>query len=108
MGLPLLSVSAHHNRLEDFESFEAGYRGRHEARNRHTTDVVPRDLISLNLDLAQMGVGGDDSWGAMPLDRYRLLEPSYRYQFRIRPFDSGREDPGTLARQRFERVESRR
>ena len=105
VGMPLLSVSAHHNVLEDFESPEAGYVGhddRSEAKNRHTTDVVPRDLVSLNLDYKQMGVGGDDSWGAQTHDKYRLLESRYHYTFRLRPFSTGSEDPATLARQRFD------
>lgn len=33
---PHLSVSAHHNVLEDFVSPEAGYKARHETENRHT------------------------------------------------------------------------
>jgi beta-galactosidase len=32
-----------------------------------------------------MGVGGDDSWGAKPLDKYRLLDDVYAYSYLIRP-----------------------
>ena len=32
-----------------------------------------------------MGVGGDDSWGAMVHQQYRLTENEYEYSFRIRP-----------------------
>jgi len=32
-----------------------------------------------------MGVGGDDSWGAMIHPQYRLLENEYEYSFRIKP-----------------------
>ncbi len=101
VGMPTLSVSAHHNVLEDFESPEAGFVARDQARNRHTNDVKPRDLVSLNLDYRQMGVGGDNSWGAQTHDRYRLLEPRYTYSFRLRPFDPSTEDAATLARQRI-------
>ena len=54
-----------------------------EARvpNRHSTDIVPRDLVSLNLDYRQMGVGGDDSWGAQTHDPYRLLAPRETVKF---------------------------
>jgi len=101
VGMPLLSVSAHHNLLEDFESPEAGFMDRSRAKNRHTSDVQPRNLVSLNLDYRQMGVGGNNSWGLEPLAKYRLLEPGYRYSFRLRPFRADREAPETLARQRF-------
>ena len=41
----------------------------------------------LNVDLAQMGVGGTDSWtvAARPYDPYRLLEKEYSYGFVISP-----------------------
>ena len=99
VGMPLLSVAALHNTLEDLDHPEAGVVDRSRMTNRHTTDVRPRDLVSLDLDYRQMGVGGDNSWGAQTHDAYRLLEPSYRYSFRLRPFDPTSEDPARLARQ---------
>ena len=39
----------------------------------------------LNIDRAQMGVGGDDSWGATALPEYRLNDREYRYAFAIEP-----------------------
>lgn len=101
VGLPLLSVSAHHNVLEDFESPEAGYMARQEAVNRHTIDVRPRDLVSLDLDYKQMGVGGNNSWGQETIEKYRLLEPAYEYRFRIRPFRGDADTARELAHQRF-------
>ncbi len=87
-GAPLLSVSAHHNLIEDFESLERTD-GRHrdgmKPVNRHTTDIVPRDLISVNIDYKQMGVGGDDSWGAQTHPEYRLTEKEYEYSFTMEP-----------------------
>ena len=92
IGLPLLSVSAHHQIMEDFES-PARTDGRvkegEKMVRRHTTDVVPRDLTSLNIDYKQMGVGGDDSWGAWTHDQYRLKEKAYNYSFRISPLRPG-------------------
>ena len=35
---------------------------------RKPVDVPKRDFISLNIDLKQMGVGGDNSWGARTLN----------------------------------------
>jgi beta-galactosidase len=99
VGMPHLSVSAHHNRLEDFDHPQAGYVPRHHAENRHTKDVRPRDLVSLNLDHRQMGVGGNNSWGEQTLEEYRLLEPSYVYRYRLRPFRADQVDAAELARQ---------
>ncbi len=40
---------------------------------------------TLNLDLRQTGVGGDDSWGARPHPEYTLAPEPYRYSFTLRP-----------------------
>ncbi|MEO1411301.1 MAG: glycoside hydrolase family 2 TIM barrel-domain containing protein [Bacteroidota bacterium] len=45
---------------------------------KHTTDLEPRDLVHLHLDQAQTGLGGDDSWGALAHDAYRIF-PTERY-----------------------------
>jgi beta-galactosidase len=41
--------------------------------------------ITVNLDLKQMGVGGDNSWGARPHEPYTLPATSYAYSFRLTP-----------------------
>ena len=102
VGVPLLEVEAHDELPEDFETPGAGFVARDATINRHISDVKPRDLVWLSLDLHQMGVGGDDSWGAQTHDAYRLLAPSYRYSFRLRPFDARSESPERLARERIE------
>ena len=87
LGFPTIDFSVHHNIMEDFESLERTD-GRHRdgdiVKNRHTTDVKPRDLTSLNIDYKQMGVGGDTSWGAHTHDEYKLLDTEYVYSFIIR------------------------
>ncbi len=87
-GKQLLEVSAHHNLLEDFESPRRtdGRLPKGETPvQRHTVDVQPRDLTSVDIDLFQMGVGGDTSWGAWTHEQYRLTKKAYRYGFTIRP-----------------------
>jgi beta-galactosidase len=54
-------------------------------KQMHPTNVFPRNGLFVNIDLIQMGVGGDDSWGAKPLDKYRLLADAYSYSYLIRP-----------------------
>lgn len=33
---------------------------------RHISDIQMKDMVTWNIDLKQMGVGGDTSWGAYP------------------------------------------
>ena len=92
IGLPLLSVSAHHQIMEDFESpdrTDGRVKEGEKMVRRHINDVKPRDLTSVNIDYKQQGVGGDDSWGAWTHDEYRLREKAYNYSFRICPLKSG-------------------
>lgn len=53
----------------------------------HTHELPPSDIINLNVDLVQMGVGGDDSWSrnGFPHPEFRLSEKSYAYTFWIEP-----------------------
>jgi beta-galactosidase len=51
-----------------------------------TSQVIERDgRVTLSLDLAQMGLGGDDSWSPRVHPEYRLTEPEYSFDFRIQP-----------------------
>jgi len=94
VGMPLLSVSANHYLMDDFENGP-------EKEQRHATDLEKRDLVTWNLDYKQMGVGGDDSWGARPHDKYTLFPKEYTYKFRLRPFSREKESPLALSRQKF-------
>ena len=55
------------------------------SKNSHLNDIKPRDLLSLNIDYRQMGVGGDNSWGAKPHDQYLIWPKDYTYSFIIQP-----------------------
>jgi beta-galactosidase len=89
-GDQLLEVSAHHNLLEDFESpfNEDGRLLYHPDVQCHTTDVVPGDLTAVDIDLMQMGVGGDNSWGAWTHKQYRLTEAEFTCKFVMKPLKS--------------------
>lgn len=52
---------------------------------RHINDVVPQDFVEWSIDYKQMGVGGDNSWGAHPLDKYILYPGEYGYEFTLYP-----------------------
>ena len=51
----------------------------------HPTDLTKRDYIYVNLDLKQMGVGGDDSWGARTHKEYTLLPQDYNFKLILKP-----------------------
>lgn len=74
-----LSVSAWPYTTEDIEAA------------MHTYDLEERDFITLNIDLQQMGVGGDDSWSlqALPHEAFRIPAKNYSYSFIIKPIRNG-------------------
>ena len=92
-GDPLISFSAHYNTIEDFDDGlmpqkpgeNLGSRKRIVKKQRKPVDLVKRDFISLNIDLKQMGVGGDNSWGARTLKKYTIYPGNYSYQFTVKP-----------------------
>ena len=88
-----LGFSVHHNLQKDFippvkiaitSEDGPGARDNKKRVNVHVNDIKPRDLISVNIDFGQMGVGGDDSWGKHTLRRYSLTENQYQYAFWLR------------------------
>ncbi|MBN2290526.1 MAG: DUF4981 domain-containing protein, partial [Candidatus Glassbacteria bacterium] len=89
VGLPLLSVSAGYYTVEDLEKAD------------HPCELRPREDITLHLDYKQMGVGGDNSWGAQAHPAYRLPAREYSYSFRLRPFSCKQDSPAGLAKQRL-------
>jgi beta-galactosidase len=101
-GDPVFCFAALHNIHDDFESPGkiSEYRKDAKTANTHTINVKPRDLVNLNIDYRQMGVGGDNSWGAMIHPQYRLLENKYEYSFRIRPITKD-DDVMKLAKEKF-------
>jgi beta-galactosidase len=47
---------------------------------------IERDgRVTLSLDLAQMGLGGDDSWAPRVHREFQLTKPAYRFAFRLEP-----------------------
>lgn len=56
-----------------------------EKQQMHSGELEPDKFIHLNADLEQMGLGGIDSWGAWPLEKYRLPYKDYSYGYLIVP-----------------------
>ncbi len=51
---------------------------------KHQWDLKEADELTVNVDAVQMGVGGDDSWGARPHSEFMPGDGVYRLVFRIR------------------------
>lgn len=79
--------SMFHQLNSDFESAQRSD-GRHKkgvkVKNRHINDIVRRPLTLINLDLCQMGVGGDNSWGAKTHPEYQLKADAYRFEIELK------------------------
>lgn len=56
-----------------------------EKQQTHAAELRERNLTQVRIDYRQNGLGGIDSWGALPLQEYRLLYKNYAYSFRIYP-----------------------
>jgi beta-galactosidase len=56
-------------------------------RVKHLHEMKEADFVTLNIDLIQMGVGGNDSWSdvAAPLEKYRIKAGNYSYRFYLCP-----------------------
>ena len=87
VGMPYLSAAVRHYAHEDIWNA------------RHSYELTRRPETYINLDDRQMGVGGDDSWGALAHEPYRLPAKAYSYRFRLRPFATAVDgEPGALAK----------
>ncbi|WP_321436900.1 glycoside hydrolase family 2 TIM barrel-domain containing protein [uncultured Bacteroides sp.] len=81
-------------KLESMDSGESIYNGdplTEKTDHRHLSDPRPQKLIDLFIDYRMMGIGGDNSWGALPHDNYLIFtgkEP-ITYGFSIVPFKKG-------------------
>lgn len=71
------------------------------SKAKHTTDLKPAGFITLNIDLIQMGVGGNDSWSdvAAPLEKYQIKAKNYQYSFYLVPFNSKKKSAGERAKE---------
>ena len=80
-GVPLLNFSAWPFRMSELEHDKWPVKTGH----KHPSEIVQSDDITVNLDYRQMGVGGDDSWGAPIHKEFSLPATQYEYKFRLEP-----------------------
>ena len=82
-GSRYLSFSALHFTQEDLD--DGATKGQ-----RHSGQLREADLVALNVDLMQMGVGGITSWGPTGLPKYSLPYGPYEYAFTLKPLSGDR------------------
>jgi hypothetical protein len=88
VGMPLLEVNALHYTPWDLEAAD------------HPYELERRDEVILRLNYRQMGVGGDDSWGARPHPEFTLYpSTSYAYTYRLTPISADKPRPMELSKQ---------
>lgn len=77
-GMPQLGFSSLHNPIEDFDQLT-------HKDYRHMNDICKKDGVYICCDLMMMGVGGDNSWGALPNEQYCIQAKDYSFSFTIEP-----------------------
>ena len=83
VGEEPLSVSAWNFPMEDIE-----YRPSQMER-RHGGSIQKKDMVWLNIDHKQMGVGGDNTWGAQVHPEYTITPHEWKYSFTLAPSRTG-------------------
>jgi beta-galactosidase len=68
------------------------------AAAKHINDLARSDSPTLSIDLHQMGVGGDTSWGARTHPQYTLPAKPCGYDFTLRAIAEPAGEPATIAR----------
>lgn len=60
---------------------------------KHTNKLKDAGYLTLNIDLIQMGLGGNDSWSdvAAPLNIYQIQAKPYQYSFYLYPYQGSTE-----------------
>jgi beta-galactosidase len=92
-GQPLLCFSALPYSYDDLKGFTHG--------GKHIDQLPENPFTDLNIDLVQAGVGGDDSWGAWPMEKYLPKAMDYHWSFRMRPYSIKDSSPAKLSKQQI-------
>lgn len=75
--------SALHYKKEDLDSGD-------ERRQKHAGELTPRKEVYVHIDGFQQGLGSINSWGRLPMEKYRLPYKSYQYSYCLKPTLKGK------------------
>ncbi|MEA3476988.1 MAG: glycoside hydrolase family 2 TIM barrel-domain containing protein, partial [Bacteroidota bacterium] len=89
IGKPTFSGSALHYTTDDLDYTVS--------QKKHINDLEARPEVYLNIDMNQRGVAGDNSWGAKPLEKYRIKARNYTYTMVLSPLTRN-DDPMEMSR----------
>ena len=78
-GQPTFDGSVHQYPYDDLDYVP-------NAQRHGKLDIVSKNQVDWLIDYRQMGVGGDNSWGARPHKQYTLAPEKYSYHFLLIPF----------------------
>lgn len=84
-GAQPLNVSAWNFPMEDLMHVSP------RIERKHGGSVQKQDMVWFNIDLQQMGVGGDNSWGAQTHPEYTITPDDKHYSFTIIPLQKGED-----------------
>ena len=83
LGLQVKSCAPFYASALHFDTEELDDGG--EKEQRHSFDLKKSKFTNLFLDAAHMGVGGENSWGAWPLEKYRIHYGNKTFNFVLIP-----------------------
>lgn len=65
---------------------------------QHINELEPAGFYTVNIDLGQAGVGGNDSWSwrGIPIEQYHLNQKEYSYAFKLVPFAKVKDVDGLV------------
>ena len=85
----LLSLNASHYLQEDYDhgfgEMKSGATGNIKTtkQQRHSIDMVERELINLDIDLIQMGLGGEDILCQQTIKKNKIKPKNYDYSYKL-------------------------
>lgn len=77
-GTTPLEMAALNYETEDLDGGE-----QKELKQMHSGDLTPRDYTVVHVSQSQMGLGCVDSWGAEPLEKYKIQAETQQFTFVI-------------------------
>lgn len=73
---------------KSFEFSSSPYSTEQIESTTHDYKLEPESYVRVNIDEAQTGVGGTDSWGSLPLEKYRVKSTDRFHKFMLVPWIS--------------------
>lgn len=90
-GLRILALSDDREQASLFNAGALHYsqesldEGEHK-HNMHSPEIAPQALTNVHIDLVQMGLACENSWGAIARPEYQLPYADYSFSFLLMPF----------------------